>query len=55
MLFTPTTRLTVRTVRGERDFWRHRGIDLFDAPLDTYLERLAGRINATAPALEVVA
>lgn len=21
MLFTPTTRLTVRTVRGERDFW----------------------------------
>jgi len=40
---------------GERDFWRHRGIDLFDAPLDSYLERLAGRVTATAPALEVVA
>jgi DNA-binding SARP family transcriptional activator len=40
---------------GERDFWRHRGIDLFDAPLDSYLERLAGRVTATAPALEVLA
>ena len=39
---------------GERDFWRHRGIDLFDATLDTYLERLAGRVVETAP-VEAVA
>jgi hypothetical protein len=30
---------------AERDFWRHRGIDLFDAPLDAYLARLAERVS----------
>ncbi|HSL63660.1 MAG TPA: BTAD domain-containing putative transcriptional regulator, partial [Gaiellaceae bacterium] len=34
---------------AERDFWRHRGIDLFDAPLDPYLARLVARL-AYAPA-----
>jgi DNA-binding SARP family transcriptional activator len=33
---------------GERDFWRHRGVDLFDAPLDAYLERVASRLEQTA-------
>ena len=30
----------------ERDFWRHRGIDLFDAPLGPYLDRLVDRLAA---------
>lgn len=30
---------------AERHFWRHRGIDLFDAPLDAYLARLAQRVS----------
>jgi DNA-binding SARP family transcriptional activator len=39
---------------AERDFWRHRGIDLFDAPLGPYLDRLLVRL-AAEPAAEVVA
>ncbi|HSC91645.1 MAG TPA: BTAD domain-containing putative transcriptional regulator [Gaiellaceae bacterium] len=39
---------------AERDFWRHRGIDLYDAPLEAYLGRLAERL-AREPVAEVVA
>ena len=35
---------------GERDFWRHRGVDLFVAPLDGYLERLDTRLSQSAHA-----
>jgi hypothetical protein len=39
---------------GERDFWRHRGIDLFDAQLGTYLDRLVERL-VDEPVAEAVA
>ena len=39
---------------GERDFWRHRGIDLFDAPLAPYLDRLLERLEAQ-PIAEAIA
>jgi DNA-binding SARP family transcriptional activator len=34
---------------AERDFWRHRGVDLFDAPLESYLGRLGTRLQESAP------
>jgi DNA-binding SARP family transcriptional activator len=43
-----------RARAAERDFWRHRGIDLFDAPLDTYLDHLVDRL-AEEPAAAAVA
>jgi hypothetical protein len=32
--------------RMERELWRQRGIDLFDAPLDEYLHALSRRLEA---------
>jgi hypothetical protein len=36
---------------AERDFWRNRGVDLYDATLETYVERLGDRLERD-PALE---
>lgn len=39
--------------RLEREFWKLRGIDVFDVPLDEYLEELSARL-AGAPATAAV-
>jgi DNA-binding SARP family transcriptional activator len=33
----------------EREFWRKRGIDIYDVPLQDYVAELQGRLVATAP------
>jgi DNA-binding SARP family transcriptional activator len=33
----------------EREFWRHRGVDIVDADLDDYVERLERRLRERAP------
>jgi hypothetical protein len=38
--------------RMERELWRQRGIDLFDVPLDEYLESISRRL-AEEPSLQV--
>ena len=34
----------------EREFWRQRGIDVLDVPLDEYLDGLLGRGSSTRAA-----
>jgi DNA-binding SARP family transcriptional activator len=35
----------------DREFWRHRGIDLFDVPLDEYAQGLVARVDVNAEAV----